>query len=812
MTTVSITVGATTSSSARVVARITGTTSRLAVSTLADISQPVYFDPDATASDGAARFTATGLDPQTQYYYAIEDTGVLDTAVKGKFRTHAPIGQPGAHTVAYIGDAGLTPEVPGVGTVLPGTQFSNHPGFDSVRTYDPDLVVHVGDIHYCDLGSGNHGIVGGTSLANYRQAYTDVFAQPRQHQLYRDVPWTLMWDDHDFGPNNSDGTLVGKENGAQAYRERIPHYPTPAASGSPYQAWQVNRVQYVLLDTRYNRSPNIEPDGPGHSMLGSAQKNWLRGLLETSTSEVLVIISPTPWFGALGGDTWGGFITERTELVQMFTDTGWLTKMVMVVGDIHMIGIGDGSTNTAGGFPLMVTGSIDAGFGDADKPEFNRGYQPGRNQWTSIEVTDDGQQINLRMRTFVGPTEWISYTASFGADPAPVPPLPTAPPQFSEAAVRQEVIWLAVNRITGTIFKEIPEVKCSPKLQLSAYASTSLSIPLGSDRNSHIPIETLLAATDGRIGAIVAVVNDVPIWMGLPANRNRGSDGSINVPSANTPESYLLKRLARDVEFVNADRSRVALALAQQAESLNGLGQGLGFEYDVTDTGDSITIGYKTTDRMQIYKAVRALCAQGLEFTVNLDWGDASQTRVAKILKIARRIGVIDAPTMPILDTDVSVISYTHHESWADEDYANHITAIGPGQGEDQPASAPAIDHAGLALGYPLVESVTSPGNNIGDNVNLNEFATADLVRRKNGVESLDIKSSLYKGPLPCVHARIGDMIGHHLNGPGHPKPSIHDSADHALIGSARLTGMTIDPTAGTWTPGLVEDPSMEAA
>lgn len=32
-----------------------------------------------------------------------------------------------------------------------------------------------------------------------------------QSEMFRRVPTVYMWDDHDYGPNNADGTFVGKE-------------------------------------------------------------------------------------------------------------------------------------------------------------------------------------------------------------------------------------------------------------------------------------------------------------------------------------------------------------------------------------------------------------------------------------------------------------------------------------------------------------------------------------------------------------------------------------------------------------------------
>jgi hypothetical protein len=822
MAAVSLAVGGVTSSGAQVKARVAGTAARLAVSETDDLGQPTWFDATSVSSDGAYQFDVTGLEPTTQHFYGVEDTGVLDYVTIGRFRTHAPVGTPWSHMIATIGDAGLAPDYPGSGSELVPTRISNAPTFDTVREANPLMTVHLGDHTYYDLGSGDHGVVGGASLANYRTMYTDIMAQSRQHRLYREVPWASMWDNHDFGYTGtySDGLHVGKAAAAQAYRERVPHYPTPEPSGSPYQSWQMGRVLYVLSDTRYNRSDGAEAESPTKSILGLAQKNWFKNLLETTTAEALVWLMPTPWLHtSLSGHNWGSFTTERDELAEFLTTTTvpasngarlWNESMVQVTADIHSLGICSAGFNPFGGFPVYLTASIDA-TPSGEATFYDLGYQPGREQWGTVGVTDDGTQITITFTGWAQSSPWGTHSILVET-PDDVPPLPTPPPVFAEAAVKQEVTWLAVNRVSGTIIAELPEVECKPRLQLSAFASTSLAIPLGSDKNSHVPIQTLLAATDGRIGAIVAIVNDVPIWMGLPANRYRGTDENLHVPSANTPESYLFKRFARDIEFVDADRSRVALALAMQAESLDGLGQGLGFEYDVEDTGELISVKYKTTDRLKIYSGVRDLCAQGLEFTVNLDWADASQTRITKVLKIARRIGVLDSPNMPVLDTDVSVSWYKQPESWADEDYANHITWIGPGQGDAQPASEPAIDHAGLAFGYPLVESVVMPGNNIGDDVNLQALADSDLARRKVGVESLEIRASLNEGPLPCIHARLGDMVGHHLNGPGHPKPTVYDPTDYALVGSGRLTGIEIDSTGGTWTPLLAEDPTLEAA
>lgn len=261
MTVISMVVGATTPSGAVFVTKVTtGPNVRVAVSTSPTMSSPTFFGPVAVDAQKVAKVTATGLMANRQYYWRVEDAGVVDAVVTGKFRTHPTLGSPASFTIALASCAGSAPEYPGTGAELAPNRVSNHPVFDTIRELDPLMFAHLGDVHYYDIGSGVH--VPDSTVTTFRRAFDDVLLQSRQHQLYREVPWAYVWDDHDYGPNNSDGSFVDKANAAQAYRERVPHYPLDDAS-SIYQAFQIGRVQFVMADSRYNRTPNSTMDGKG---------------------------------------------------------------------------------------------------------------------------------------------------------------------------------------------------------------------------------------------------------------------------------------------------------------------------------------------------------------------------------------------------------------------------------------------------------------------------------------------------------------------------------------------------------------------
>ena len=73
----------------------------------------------------------------------------------------------------------------------------------------PDIHLTVGDTHYADT--------------------TDPTVQLKHHVAYRrqkefatvlrNTPTYAIWDDHDYGPNNSDGTIKGKERSLAGWKQ-----------------------------------------------------------------------------------------------------------------------------------------------------------------------------------------------------------------------------------------------------------------------------------------------------------------------------------------------------------------------------------------------------------------------------------------------------------------------------------------------------------------------------------------------------------------------------------------------------------------
>ena len=370
-------VGGVSDHSVTVKARLTASpgTARLLVSRHPGPTEPLASAPVAAddAAGGIVAFTLSGLEPDTAYRFAIEANGVVDTIRQGRFRT-MPIG-PSTATIAF-GSCAST--------------GSNGAVFDAIRAVDPLLYLVLGDFFYADIAKNDPAL--------FHAAYDATLTAPAQAALYRSVPVAYVWDDHDYGPNDSDATAASRPAAQQTYRAAVPHYPLTAGDGdqSIFQAFTIGRVRYLLTDVRSARSPSSAPDDAAKTMLGVEQKAWLKQELATSARYAAVVwVNPVPWIVAAenGAEGWGSYATERRELADFIANRG-ITNLVMLSGDAHMLAIDDGSNSDyasggGAGFPVMHAAALDRP-GRSKGGPYSEGSLVGGGQFGVMTVVDAG--------------------------------------------------------------------------------------------------------------------------------------------------------------------------------------------------------------------------------------------------------------------------------------------------------------------------------------------------------------------------------------------------------------------------------------
>ena len=367
---------------------------RLAVSTDAALADPTWIDP-IDASGRVGGFRIDGLDARTEYHYAVEVDGLLDTVRAGSFTTF-PDGA-ASYTVA-VGSCAR------VG--------SNGAVFDTIRELDPLLYLVTGDLHYGDNGVND--------IERYREVLDLTLTRPAQAALYRSTPIAYVWDDHDYGPNDADGNSPSRQAAMASYREYVPSYRLGGVDSAVYQAFTIGRVRFVLTDARSARNLDFDEERSVRSMLGAEQKAWFKDeIVEASQSHELVVwVNPVPWIADArdGADHWAGFADERRELADHIADNE-IGNLLMVSGDSHMVAIDDGtntdySTTGFPGFPLLHSAALDRP-GSVKGGPYSEGAIGGGGQFATIEVTDDGDAITVRLTGVKWDgTEFISYEFS----------------------------------------------------------------------------------------------------------------------------------------------------------------------------------------------------------------------------------------------------------------------------------------------------------------------------------------------------------------------------------------------------------------
>jgi len=294
----------------------------LNVSQNPDMSSPSLNGPVQSGSNNIATFNLP-CTPNTKYYYQAVIAGVPLGPI-GNFTSFPEATKPASFTIACGGCADTG---------------SNSKIFTTVKSYNPLMFVWYGDLHYFNISSND--------ITLYRLAYEGVYLAPRQQQMIQSMSCDMVWDDHDWGKDNSDGTSIAGPAAYSAYKELWPNYPLIGTANYIYHSYVIGRVRFILTDSRSHRDPNSNPDGPLHTMLGTEQLAWLFSelLLARNLNQLVFLFLPNPWIAPLGdnfGDDWGGFDRER-KIIADFMESNGIRNVIRFCGDMHSAAIDDGT-------------------------------------------------------------------------------------------------------------------------------------------------------------------------------------------------------------------------------------------------------------------------------------------------------------------------------------------------------------------------------------------------------------------------------------------------------------------------------------
>jgi alkaline phosphatase D len=268
-------------------------------------------------SDFMGHVHITGLQPATTYYYTVLlDGQPAMVRPYPSFTTAPAIGEPGRTRIAFSSCVGRN----GFQTAAIWAEMSARTRFD--------MLLMLGDNHYADS----------TVPEVQRRAYYDHRSALGYAEITRRVPTYAIWDDHDYGPNDSDRTAQGKEISLQTFQQFWAN-PSYGQANDPGIYFKMSRgeIDFFMLDNRYHRSPNIAPDDENKTMLGAAQLAWLKRELLASKAKVKFIASGSEWEKNGHRDSWTSFPRERDEIFGFLSEHD-VQGVIFLSGDRHFTG------------------------------------------------------------------------------------------------------------------------------------------------------------------------------------------------------------------------------------------------------------------------------------------------------------------------------------------------------------------------------------------------------------------------------------------------------------------------------------------
>lgn len=225
----------------------------------------------------------------------------------------------------------------------------------------PQAFVFLGDNVYGDTGWD-----GGADLGSFVAAYRKQAGSAPFNTLRQSTAMLAIWDDHDFGPNDSGASFAHRAHSQRLFKTFWNAPPEMRARDGIYSALSVGpdgqRVQIILLDTRYFRSDLVElPEDerrglgrwgqngdPAATILGEAQWQWLAGELARPADLRVVVSSIQVLSEAHDFESWSRFPRERERLLAMLGDRAG-GGLIILSGDRHTAGFYEAPAAGAGG-------------------------------------------------------------------------------------------------------------------------------------------------------------------------------------------------------------------------------------------------------------------------------------------------------------------------------------------------------------------------------------------------------------------------------------------------------------------------------
>ena len=335
-----------------------------------------------------------GLEPGATYSYIVQsgkqtlsDTLRMTTQTLWQYRTDPPSVRIALGSCAYINEPVYD---------RPGKPYGGgYEIFETIANDGFDAMFWLGDNIY--LREADFG-----SYSGYVHRYNHTRSTPELQTLLSRGAHYAVWDDHDYGPNNCDGSYANKALAKKAFDAYWPN-PTGEVAAAPElnaTSFAFADAEVFLLDNRTHRVNDVMGEGK-RQMFGEIQLEWLLNNLKNSRAPFkLIAVGGQVVSNAAIYENFAQFPEERQWLLSELNRLN-IQGVVFLSGDRHSSELS--KLQLANGnwvYDLTVSPLTSGSYDHSQEPNKLRepGTMVGERNYGMLEITGPRKERTLRMQ------------------------------------------------------------------------------------------------------------------------------------------------------------------------------------------------------------------------------------------------------------------------------------------------------------------------------------------------------------------------------------------------------------------------------
>lgn len=357
------------------------------------LSAPVTL---AAESDFAAHLPLAGLEPGVRYDYRVlidgKPTGgvfSLATQTLWQWRADPPDFKVLLGSCVYVNEAAYD---------RPGKPYGGDSAiFETMAAAKPDLTLWLGDnLYYREVDYD--------SPAGMSARWRHDRQIPALQSLLATGNHAAIWDDHDYGPNDSTSSFVFKDHALALFKRywANPSYGLPDAPGI-FTSFRHGDAEFFMLDNRWYRDADKLAEN-SKAMFGERQMRWLKNALVNSTATFKFIAAGSQMLDSLSPyEGWRHFDAERQGFIDWLTRQG-INGVVFLSGDRHRTELLRWPRSAAYSLHDLACSPLTSGTYDVSKvpadPNLVEGTRVGERNFCALDIAGAREARRLTIRSF----------------------------------------------------------------------------------------------------------------------------------------------------------------------------------------------------------------------------------------------------------------------------------------------------------------------------------------------------------------------------------------------------------------------------